>query len=202
MIKRFIDIFLSLIILLAASPIIIIILLLVSLSTSQFPVIIQKRSITIEKRRIKVYKIRTIKSSQEFLKLEVASSNIFFKENFREYVPGFCALLRKNGMDEILQLINVIKGEMSIVGPRPLLESDLKIMQTMEPEFYLRRTDINSLPGITGYWQVFGDRKKGSQSLVELDEAYEKQKSFFFDAKIMLKSILIILTASHSDSIL
>lgn len=91
---------------------------------------------------------------------------------------------------------------MSLVGSRPLLERDLLIMKKCEPDFYYKRTKIKSLPGITGYWQVYGDRSKGSQNLIELDENYEKQKSFRLDAKIILKSILIVLTASHSDSII
>lgn len=74
-------------------------------------------------------------------------------------------------------------------------------MQFDEPKFYYRRTAISSHPGVTGYWQVYGDRTKGSENLVELDEAYENQKSIFLDIKILFKSCLIFLTASHSDSI-
>ena len=185
-----------------SSPFILIILFVSFYATKQFPLIVQNRFITLEKKKVKLYKIRTIKSSTNFSRQESNSNNFYYKNDFAEYVPRFCRWLRRTGLDEIFQLINVIKGEMSLVGPRPLLERDLLLMKKCEPDFYIKRTKIESLPGITGYWQVYGDRSKGSQNLIGLDENYEKQKSFRLDAKIILKSILIVLTASHSDSII
>lgn len=75
-------------------------------------------------------------------------------------------------------------------------------MKKYEPEFYCRRIKIKSLPGITGCWQVYGERSKGSKNLIELDDRFERQKSFRLDLKIILKSILVVLTASHADSII
>ena len=75
-------------------------------------------------------------------------------------------------------------------------------MKKYEPEFYCRRIKIKSLPGITGCWQVYGERSKGSKNLIELDDRFERQKSFRLDLKIILKSILVVLTASHSGSII
>jgi len=201
MTKRINDYILSIILLIAISPFVILILFFVLLSTKQFPIFFQVRKIALDKKGIKIFKIRTIKSSDKFLMLEKAAGTIFIKQNFKEHVPPFCGWLRRTGLDEILQLINVIKGEMSLVGPRPLTERDLVIMKNTEPEYYNRRACLNSLPGITGYWQAFGNRERGTQNLIELDEAYENQKSFLLDAKIILKSFLIVLTASHSDSI-
>ena len=202
MLKKITDIILSLVIIIAASPLIVIILFVAYDMTEQFPLIVQNRFITLEKKKVKLYKIRTIKSSINFSRQESNSNNIYYKNDFAEHVPRFCRWLRRTGLDEILQLINVIKGEMSLVGPRPLLEKDLLIMKKCEPEFYYRRTKLKSPPGITGYWQVYGDRSKGTENLIELEENYEKQKSFHLDLKIILKSILIVLTASHSDSII
>lgn len=91
---------------------------------------------------------------------------------------------------------------MSLIGPRPLLEKDLLLMKKTEPEFYFRRTKLLSMPGLTGCWQIYGNRTKGSENLIELDEYYENQKSFLFDAKIFLNSIFIVMTASHSGSII
>ncbi len=117
-------------------------------------------------------------------------------------MPLFCRWLRKSGLDEILQLINVIKGEMSLVGPRPLTTGDLELLKKSEPELYERRRILNSKPGITGYWQVCGRREDGAFNLIENDEYYERNKSLIMDLKLILKSVVVLLTASHSDSIL
>ena len=202
MTKRIIDLILSILVLAASLPFLVLILIIDFLILRQFPIIVQKRKITLEKNGIKIFKIRTVRNTKRSNKLEESSRDILLKKEFKEYVPWFCCLLRNTGLDDLLQLINVIKGEMSLVGPRPLLESDLMLMEKSEPEFYYRRTDINSLPGISGNWQVYGDRSKGFENLIELDEDYEKRKSFLFDMRIIFKSFLIILTASHSDSIL
>jgi len=199
--KRVCDVLISLLIILPSIPFIVLILISVSIIIGDIPVLIQDRKITLEKQRVKIFKIRTIKRSKQFIEIERSPSNIFYKEDYNEHVPLFCKWLRKTGLDEILQLINVIKGDMSLVGPRPLLESDLAIMKKYEPDIYLRRTKIYSLPGISGNWQVNGDRGKGSQNLIELDEEYEKMKSTLMDIKIILRSVVILLMARHSDSI-
>ena len=202
MTKRIIDLILSLILLLIGLPFILIILILVLIVTGQNPVIYQERKLTLHKQIIKIFKIRTIKNKYKLEGSNKTDWNIFYKEELKSGVPLFCRWLRKTGLDEILQLINVIKGEMSLVGPRPLLTSDLIIMERNEPEYYYIRTDICSKPGITGYWQVFGDRSKGAKNLVELDDYYDLNQSVLFDFKILLKSAFILITASHSDSII
>jgi lipopolysaccharide/colanic/teichoic acid biosynthesis glycosyltransferase len=202
MLKRLIDIFISLIVIISCAPFIAAILFLVFFITREKPILLQERKITLDKEEIKIIKIRTIRNSLQFLELKKLSQDIFFKNNYVRYVPSFCRWLRKTGLDEILQVFNVLKGEMSLVGPRPLLGNDLIIMKKTDPEFYYRRTKIESKPGITGCWQVFGKRTKGIADLVELDEKYDKKKSVLFDFNIIFKTLLICLTASHSDSII
>ena len=199
--KRIIDILLTFAVIILCFPFIAAILFFVFLLTGKNPIIFQKRRIALNKKEIKIIKIRTIKDSKLFKQLEDASSQIFFKSGYADHVPPFCRLLRKTGLDEILQVINVLMGEMSFVGPRPLLEKDLILMRTNNLEYYYRREKINSKPGITGCWQIYGDRSKGSANLIELDELYESQKSFLLDVKIIFKTFFILLTASHSDSI-
>ncbi|OGU32842.1 MAG: hypothetical protein A2057_11620 [Ignavibacteria bacterium GWA2_35_9] len=207
MTKRLIDLVLSPIIIVLSIPFIVVILFLVIISTGQFPVIFQKRKITLEKKSVQIIKIRTIRNRIEipfssFKEVERISNNVFIKEEYEMYVPLFCRWLRKSGLDEILQVINVLKGEMSLIGPRPLLEADLEIMQRSDEEYYNRRTKINSKPGITGMWQVYGERREGTANLIELEEFYEKEKSLLLDMRITLRTIFVLLTASHSDSIL
>jgi len=199
--KRILDVLISLFIIVAGFAIIFLIILVDFIFTKQFPVIFQKRSVSLNNGVINLYKIRTIKRHSETSKLKRLSSNILKKEDYKKYVPAFCKWLRKSGIDEILQSINVLKGEMSLVGPRPLLLEDLEIINEKYPDLYKRRIKVNALPGITGYWQVYGDREKGIKNLVECDEFYERNKSHLLDLKIIVKTFFVMLTASHSDAI-
>ena len=202
MFKRIIDIFISLAVIIIFLPFIALVLLYVFLITGDNPLLFQERKISLDKKGFKIIKIRTIRNSKEFLELECNSTEIFIKAGYDKFVPAFCRWLRKSGLDEILQVINILKGEMSFVGPRPILTADLLKMENEENEYYKRRTKINAKPGLTGYWQVFGERIKGTENLIELDEKYEKERSFKFDLKIIARTFLIFATASHSDSII
>ena len=147
-------------------------------------------------------KIRTIKGYDPIRESVNNSNGILFRYDLKKYVPPFCGWLRKSGLDEITQLINVLKGEMSLVGPRPLTIADLKIMKEYEPEIHKRREMLESKPGITGCWQIFGDRNKGLENLAVLDEYYEKEKSVLLDMKLLFSTIVLVMTAKHSDSII
>lgn len=199
--KRILDLILSITILVIFAPLLLLVLAVVSIVTKASPIIIQKRKLTLEKQNIKIWKIRTIKESENFRNLESKTKKIFTKPGYEQYIPPFCRWLRKSGIDEVPQLINVIKGELSLVGPRPMIEKDLLLMQANEPEIYKLRTMLNSKPGITGYWQLYGEREKGAKNLVKLDTFYEINKSFFLDFKIVIKTIFVMLGATHSDSI-
>lgn len=199
MTKRLIDLFVSITVLIFCLPIISIILCLSMLFTGESPLIFQERRIAMEKKSVRIIKIRTIKNKTPD---NSGSGKIFIKNELKDFVPVFCRWLRKSGLDEILQLVNVIKGEMSLIGPRPLMEDDLHFIKNYEPGYYLKRAKIKSKPGISGFWQIYGDRGKGTQNLVELDEFYEKNKSIFLDLHIIIKTFYILLTASHSDAII
>ena len=147
-------------------------------------------------------KLRTIKGNGPIRESINNSSEILFRYDLKKYVPPFCGWLRKSGLDELTQLINVLKGEMSLVGPRPLTVSDLEIMKKYEPEIHERREMLKSKPGITGYWQIFGDRNKGLENLVALDEYYDRKKSSLLDLRLLLSTIVLVMTARHSDSII
>lgn len=199
--KRFLDITLSAIILVIFSPIIVFVLVLTALLLRQFPIVIQERGLTLESKKIRMFKIRTIRESHHYKALEKQSTDIYFKKKYKTHVPNFCSILRITGLDEILQFINVIKGDMSIVGPRPFILNDLKLMKENENDFYERRKNIFSKPGITGVWQVWGNRNEGTNNLVVLEEFYDFNKSFTLDMQIISASILIGVTGSNYDAI-
>jgi len=200
--KNALDFIFALLLLFLSLPLVIILLLVTSFITKQFPIIIQERKSSLSSRKIRMIKIRTIKGTVTVVGAVNDSERILYRRDLKKYVPPFCRWLRKSGLDEITQLINVLKGEMSLVGPRPLTISDLKIMKEYEPEIYRRRERLKSKPGITGYWQIFGDRSRGLENLVASDEYYENNKSFLLDLKLLLSTIVLVMTAKHSDSII
>ena len=199
--KRILDVLISLLILIICIPLIAVILLIVFIVTNDSPLLTQERKIHLQKRGIKIIKIRTIRDSKSFHELEKKSDKVFKKEEYGDYVPLFCRYLRKTGIDELPQIINVLRGEMSLVGPRPLNIQDLQIMKKNQPQHYERRNRISSKPGITGCWQVYGKRDLGAENLLSEDKYYEQNKSLSLDIKIMIKTFSVIIMASHSDSI-
>lgn len=94
--------------------------------------------------------------------------------------------LRKTSIDEFPQLINVLKGEMTLVGPRPPLPKELAEYS----EYNKKRLTV--VPGCTGLWQVSGRNKLNFNEMVELDLTYIKEMSLMLDLKILLKTVFII----------
>jgi lipopolysaccharide/colanic/teichoic acid biosynthesis glycosyltransferase len=195
------DLVISLLLLILSFPVIIIFMLIILITTRQTPIIIQERKTSLSAKKIRIYKLRTIKITDSLQESCNNPNAIMFRQDLKKYVSPFCTWLRKSGLDELVQLINVLKGEMSLVGPRPLTITDLQIMKKFEPEIHRRREKIKSQSGITGYWQIFGDRNKGLQNLILLDEYYEMNKSFVLDLKLLFNTIVLVMTAKHSDSI-
>jgi lipopolysaccharide/colanic/teichoic acid biosynthesis glycosyltransferase len=95
-------------------------------------------------------------------------------------IGGF---LRKSSLDELPQLINVLKGEMSLVGPRPAIPYEIAFYQ-----MWHRTRFLEVKPGITGLWQVTGRSKTTFDDMVRLDLRYVKQRSFWVDIKILLRT--------------
>lgn len=197
--KRAFDFIVSAFLIVLLSPFIILICLVIYLETGCSPIFVQQRGLTLESPEFRIYKFRSLKNSSLTLK---ESSHIFRKEDLSGLVTYSGYVLRRTGLDELPQLLNVLMGEMSLVGPRPLSLWDLQMMKEDDPGLYSRRKLINSKPGITGYWQIYGNRQKGSPDLIEADEHYEKNKSFIFDLFLLTMTIPIIFFTKHSDAII
>jgi len=108
------------------------------------------------------------------------------------HVTKFGKLLRKTNLDELPQLFNVLKGEMSFVGPRP----DIPFAVGMYKNWHQKRLCVK--PGITGLWQVSGRKGLSFEDMVHLDIAYIKKQSLLLDAKILLLTMGIILRRDGS----
>lgn len=198
-INRFANFILSAIILLIFLPILLALSAAIFFETGENPIFIQERGVTLENNRIKILKLRTLK--RKVISLS-AAENILVKEDLRHHVTFFGRILRKTGIDELPQLVNVLKGEMSLIGPRPLSIPDLHLIKNRKPDVYERRRRLKSKPGISGFWQIFGDKLKGAENLVLLDELYEERKSFYVDLILILSTVIVLTLGKHNDSIL
>jgi lipopolysaccharide/colanic/teichoic acid biosynthesis glycosyltransferase len=96
-------------------------------------------------------------------------------------------LLRALGLDELPQLLNVLRKEMSLVGPRPCTPLEFQWYKTSQQE------RLNAMPGLTGYWQVNGKNKTTFQQMIEMDIYYSRNASFWLDLFILVKTPLAII---------
>ena len=101
------------------------------------------------------------------------------------------AFLRKTSLDELPQLWNVLVGQMSLVGPRPLQLRDSEKLQGLDPEGFARRLSVT--PGITGPWQVGGRSEVDSDRMIRLDLDYVERWSMATDLKILLQTVVVVL---------
>ncbi|MDA7464838.1 sugar transferase [Candidatus Pelagibacter ubique] len=172
--KRFLDIFISLIIIIILFPLIIIISILIWYKIG-FPIFIQKRP-GLNNKVFKVYKFKTLLDNSEF-EYDIKRQNPL--GNF----------LRKTGLDELPQLINILQNKMSLIGPRPLLVEYLNKYSTYEKKRHLVK------PGITGLAQVSksDNGKKSWNKSIKLDVFYVYNVSFLLDVKIIWRTIKLII---------
>jgi exopolysaccharide production protein ExoY len=103
-------------------------------------------------------------------------------------VTAFGKWLRRTSLDELPQLLNVLRGEMALVGPRPITIAELRRYGAARSHY------LSVLPGMTGLWQVSGRNTTSYERRVELDEQYVKNRSSWLDCKILAKTVLVVLT--------
>lgn len=198
-IKRFIDIILSLSALLFFMPLFIAISLLIKF-TSRGGIIFQQERVGYTAKSFTLYKFRTMHadSSDEIHKkymegfITTNGSNInngtqeqpIYKLKDDPRITPIGKILRTLSLDELPQLFNVLKGEMSIVGPRPPIHYEVNNYQ-----FWHKRRFLEAKPGITGLWQVSGRNSIEFDEMVRLDIKYAKNWSLLLDLKILAKTI-------------
>jgi exopolysaccharide biosynthesis polyprenyl glycosylphosphotransferase len=192
--KRLLDIFLSTIFLTALLPIFGAIWILVKL-TSRGPAFFVQERVGLGKRRFRLYKFRTMVSDAEerLADLEAfneASGPVFKIKNDPRITP-IGRFLRKMSIDELPQLFNVFKGDMSLVGPRPLPVRDY---EGFDEDWHRRRFSVR--PGITCLWQVNGRSNTTFNKWMEMDMEYIDNWSLGLDMKILLKTIPAVLKGS------
>lgn len=207
--KRAFDIVVSFSVLSLTAPLLVIVYILIRMDSPGNPIFVQERVGTrlrkVNGKRIwtqqnfPMYKFRTMKTNsssdlhQNFIKAYIegdeemmqsinqkkADAKGKFKLNGDPRITKLGKFLRKTSLDELPQFWNVLKGEMTIVGPRPPLPYEVALYRP----YHFKR--LNTKQGITGYWQVNGRNSTTFEEMVKLDDEYIKKQSFFLDLKIL-----------------
>ena len=187
--KRVLDFIASLCALLILSPVLLIVSILIA-TTSKGPVIFKQDRVGKNGIIFKMYKFRSMVANAEELKAQLEKDNEMngpmFKIKNDPRITKVGRFIRKTSIDEIPQLINVLKGEMSLVGPRPSLPSEVK---EFEP-WMLERLTI--LPGLTCYWQVMGRNDIEFNEWMKLDIKYVRERNFWLDLKLIFKTFFVL----------
>jgi lipopolysaccharide/colanic/teichoic acid biosynthesis glycosyltransferase len=185
-VKRAVDLLASTILITLLSPLFLIIMAAIKL-TSRGPIIFRQRRIGFRCNQFEMYKFRTMVVDAD--KLEAGNGEAFVKPKNDPRVTSIGRFLRKYSLDELPQLVNVLEGTMSLVGPRPLREVDV--------EKLMRRSNVRRFatpPGITGLWQVSGRSNCVGYKGLQLDREYVERWSLSLDFEILLRTVEVVFT--------
>ena len=191
--KRCLDVSIASLAVLILSPLCLIVCIAIKLE-SKGPIFFKQQRVGVEGRCFTMYKFRSMVVNAEARRHELERANevrngVLFKIKRDPRITRIGALIRKTSIDELPQLINVIKGDMSLVGPRPPLVSEVKQ--------YTRADQVRLmvLPGITCIWQVCGRSDIPFEQQVELDLQYIESQSVWVDLGLLAKTIPAVITA-------
>ncbi|WP_321834411.1 sugar transferase [Clostridium butyricum] len=188
--KRLMDIICSMSALIVLAPILIVVAILIKIE-SKGPVIFSQERVGINNKKFKMYKFRSMVVNAEDMKEKLEKQNErkgpMFKIKNDPRITKIGRFIRKTSIDELPQIINILKGEMSIVGPRPSLPKE--VIQ-FEP-WMLERLKVK--PGLTCYWQVQGRDHIEFEDWMRLDVKYVKDRNFLLDIKLIFKTFFVFL---------
>lgn len=188
--KRFLDIFGALIGLILLLPVFAIIAFLIKVEDPKGPVFFKQKRSGLNGMEFDMYKFRSMVANAEdlldgLLDKNEASGPVFkIKKDPRITRVG--KFIRRTSIDELPQLLNVFKGEMSLVGPRPPIPREVKKYT------YYQKQRLKVVPGCTCLWQVSGRSNVGFDEWVELDLEYIASRSFWLDVKLICKTFLVL----------
>lgn len=174
--KRTFDFMSSLIAIIFFSPILLLLGVIIK-CTSPGPVLFKQRRIGLNNQEFMIYKFRT-------MRIDTPNIATHLLKNPEQYITPIGKFMRKTSLDELPQLLNILKGEMSVVGPRPALynQHDLIEMRT--------KVNVHTVrPGLTGLAQVSGRDELELDKKVYFDQQYLEKQSFFYDLNLILLTI-------------
>ncbi|QPJ84745.1 sugar transferase [Sarcina sp. JB2] len=189
--KRFIDIVGAIVGIIVLSPILIIVAILIKIEDSKGSIFFSQKRVGQNGKEFKMYKFRSMVHNAEELKENLLKQNErsgpMFKMKNDPRVTKVGKFIRKTSLDELPQLINVLKGEMSLVGPRPSLPKEV---EQFKP-WMLKRLSVK--PGLTCYWQVYGRNNIGFEDWMNLDIKYVEERNLIIDIKLIFKTVFVLL---------
>jgi exopolysaccharide biosynthesis polyprenyl glycosylphosphotransferase len=187
--KRVIDLVGALCGLILLSPILLIVGILIKME-SRGPIIFSQKRVGLNGVEFDIYKFRSMVVNAEELKRKLAKHNEMsgpmFKMKDDPRITKIGKFIRKTSIDELPQLINVLKGEMSLVGPRPSLPDEVEKFE----EWMLTRLEVK--PGLTCYWQVSGRNNIDFEDWMKLDIKYVNERSLWVDIKLVFKTLFVL----------
>ena len=197
-IKRIIDIVASFTGLIVLSPLMLVVSILIKLE-SKGEVIFKQKRVGLNGKEFYMYKFRSMVINAEELKAELESQNEMsgpmFKMKDDPRITKIGKFIRKTSIDELPQLINVIKGDMSLVGPRPSLPKEVEEFETWMRE----RLEVK--PGLTCIWQVSGRNNIDFEDWMKLDVKYVEERNFWIDIKLIFKTVFVLFGDKNAGGI-
>lgn len=190
MVKRIMDFICALIGLILLTPVFLVLSILIKLEDPKGSVFFYQTRIGKDERPFRMYKFRSmVSNAEEMLDNLLAQNEIsgaMFKMREDPRITKIGRLIRKTSMDELPQLWNVIRGEMSLVGPRPALPREVDQYSSYD------KLRLRVIPGCTGLWQVSGRSELSFNEMVELDLRYIEQRGILVDLKIIFQTIKVM----------
>jgi lipopolysaccharide/colanic/teichoic acid biosynthesis glycosyltransferase len=193
--KRVVDLTGAVLGLILLCPMMLVIALLIRLD-SPGPIFFRQRRMGLSGKVFWFLKFRTMTADAEHRIGELEALNestcgVLFKIRRDPRVTPLGRVLRRSSLDELPQFLNVLRGEMSLVGPRPLQLRDCERLEQIEPEGFTLRLTV--LPGLTGAWQVGGRSETDCQGMLKLDLDYVERWSLALDLHILCKTVGAVL---------
>jgi len=187
--KRFIDIVFSLFALIIFSPLLILIAEAIKLD-SEGPVFFEQERVGLNGKHFKMYKFRSMcvdaEEKLEGLREKNEMSGPMFKMSKDPRITRVGAFLRKTSLDEIPQLFNIIKGDMSLVGPRPNLPREVEKFTEEQ------KRKLIAKPGLTCYWQIMGRSNIDFEDWMKLDIKYVEERNTWVDIKLIFMTLSVL----------
>jgi len=207
--KRLLDIVLTIILLIIFSPICLITAIAIKIDSSKGPILADvPPRVGKDGKRFKIYKFRSmIPNAHQLLRKDPKFKELYKRYKKNSYklekdprITRVGAFIRKHSIDEIPQLINVLKGEMSVVGPRPYYFDELTEQQEKHPQTReLVKQMLEVKPGITGLWQISGRSDVDFKKRIALDAQYAQRKNLLDDMLILLKSPWVVISGKGAS---
>lgn len=191
LVKRAFDLFLAGLLVVALAPLLAMIALAIKLDSAG-PVLFRQRRVGLGDSVFRIYKFRTMIDGAEAQRAALVHRNEagggLFKIERDPRITRVGSFLRRTSLDELAQLLNVLRGEMSLVGPRPLIVAEDELIEG------LHRHRLLVPPGVTGLWQIFGSARIPLDEMVKIDYLYGANWSLWLDAKILLRTVPFVLS--------